>query len=88
MRLHYLGTNNLFYCQRIGRIRPIQVELRRATPLLQATAVYGVINTDPVYLPIAQEKGFFKKNGLDINLTHIPTNQAMQALVGGKIHFT
>lgn len=57
-------------------------------PLLQATAVYGVISTDPVYLAIAQEKGFFKKNGLDISLTHIPTNQAMQALIGGKIHFT
>jgi len=57
-------------------------------PLLQATAVYGVISTDPVYLAIAQEKGFFNKNGLDISLTHIPTNQAMQALIGGKIHFT
>jgi len=57
-------------------------------PLLQATAVYGVISTDPVYLAIAQEKGFFKKNGLDISLTHIPTNQAMQALIGGRIHFT
>jgi len=32
---------------------------------LQATAVYGVIATDPVYLWMAQEKGFFKKNGLD-----------------------
>ena len=57
-------------------------------PLQQATAVYGVISIDPVYLAIAQEKGFFKKNGLDISLTHIPTNQAMQALIGGKIHFT
>jgi len=57
-------------------------------PLQQATAVYGVISTDPVYLAIAQEKGFFKKNGLDISLTHIPTNQAMQALIGGQIHFT
>ncbi len=56
--------------------------------LAQATAVYGVISTDPVYLAVAQEKGFFKKHGLDINLTHIPTNQAVQALVGGKIQFT
>jgi ABC-type nitrate/sulfonate/bicarbonate transport system substrate-binding protein len=54
---------------------------------LQATAVYGVIATDPVYLWMAQEKGFFKKNGLNINLTHIPTNQAVQALVGGKVQF-
>ena len=56
--------------------------------LLQATAVYGVIATDPIYLWIAQERGFFKKNGLNIDLTHIPTTQAVQALVSGKIHFT
>ena len=53
----------------------------------QATAVYGVIATDPVYLWMAQEKGFFKKNGVNIDLTHIPTNQAVQALVGGKVQF-
>src|SRR3989442_9226687 len=51
------------------------------------TAVYGVIATDPVYLWVAQEKGFFKKNGVDVNLTHIPTNQAVQALIGGKMQF-
>ena len=55
--------------------------------LPQATAVYGVIATDPLYLWIAQEKGLFKKNGVDIDLTHIPTNQAVQALVGGKVNF-
>ena len=56
--------------------------------LPQATAVYGVIATDPIYLWIAQDRGLFKKNGLNIDLTHIPTNQAVQALVGGKIQFT
>ena len=55
--------------------------------LPSATAVYGVIATDPVYLWMAQEKGFFKKNGVNIDLTHIPTNQAVQALVGGKVNF-
>ena len=48
------------------------------TPLLQATAVYGVIATDPIYLWIAQDRGLFKKNGLNIDLTHIPTTQAVQ----------
>ncbi len=57
------------------------------TPLPQATAVYGVIATDPVYLWMAQEKGFFKKNRVNIELTHIPTNQAVQALVGGQVQF-
>jgi len=55
--------------------------------LPQATAVYGVIATDPVYLWMAQEKGLFKKNSINIDLTHIPTNQAVQALVGGKVNF-
>lgn len=58
------------------------------TALPHATAVYGVVATDPIYLWIAQERGVFKRNGLDIELTHIPTNQAVQALVGGKIQFT
>jgi len=58
-----------------------------ADTLPQATAVYGVIATDPIYLWVAQEKGFFKKNGVNIDLTHIPTNP-VQALVGGKIQFT
>jgi len=55
--------------------------------LLQTTAVYGVIATDPLYLWIAQDKGLFQKNGLKVDLTHIPTNQAVQALVGGKVNF-
>jgi ABC-type nitrate/sulfonate/bicarbonate transport system substrate-binding protein len=55
--------------------------------LPRATAVYGVIATDPLYLWIAQERGFFKKNGVNIDLTHIPTNQAVQALIGGKVNF-
>jgi len=55
--------------------------------ILQTTAVYGVIATDPLYLWIAQDKGFFQKNGLKVDLTHIPTNQGVQALVGGKVNF-
>ncbi len=55
--------------------------------LPSATAVYGVIATDPIYLWVAQEKGFFTRNGVAIDLTHIPTNQAVQALVGGKVNF-
>ncbi|MBI2351689.1 MAG: ABC transporter substrate-binding protein [Deltaproteobacteria bacterium] len=58
-----------------------------ADTLPQATAVYGVIATDPAYLWLAQERGLFKKHGVNIDLTHIPTNQAVQALVGGKVHF-
>ena len=52
--------------------------------LPQATAVHGVIATDPIYLWIAQDRGLFKKNGLNIDLTHIPTTQAVQALVGDR----
>ena len=55
--------------------------------LLEATAVYGVIDTDQLYLLIAQGTNFLKKNGVSIDLTHIPTNQAVQALIGGKVNF-
>ncbi len=88
MRLEYLCTRIFFIACVFSVFVPFRSSFAAETPLLQATAVYGVISTDPVYLAIAQEKGFFKKNGLDINLTHIPTNQAVRALVGGKIHFT
>ncbi|HLC27273.1 MAG TPA: ABC transporter substrate-binding protein [bacterium] len=57
-------------------------------PLIPVTAVYGVISTDPTYLWVANERGFFKKNGLDVDLTHIPTAQAIQALIGGKVQFS
>ena len=66
---------------------PCRTSFAAETSLPQATAVYGVIATDPIYLWIAQERGLFKKNGLNIDLTHIPTNQAVQALVGGKVQF-
>jgi NitT/TauT family transport system substrate-binding protein len=56
--------------------------------LISVTAVYGVVSTDPTYLWVASEKGLFKKNGLEVNLTHIPTAQAIQALIGGKIQFS
>jgi ABC-type nitrate/sulfonate/bicarbonate transport system substrate-binding protein len=88
MRLHYLGARISLIASVLSGFVLFRSSIAAETPLLQATAVYAVISTDPVYLPIAQEKGFFKKNGFDINLAHIPTNQAMQALVGGKIHFT
>ena len=64
-----------------------RVSFAAETTLPQATAVYGAIATDPIYLWTAQERGFFKKHGVNIDLTHIPTNQAIQALIGGKIHF-
>ncbi|MBI2369888.1 MAG: ABC transporter substrate-binding protein, partial [Deltaproteobacteria bacterium] len=56
--------------------------------LIPATVVYGVISTDSVYLWMAQEKGIFKKHGLDAKLTHIPTTQAVQALIGGQVQFS
>ena len=85
---------NLSRSRRIGvlvlfiLLAQFRVSFGAETALPQATAVYGVIATDPIYLWIAQDRGIFKKNGLNIDLTHIPTNQAVQALVGGKIQFT
>jgi len=82
MRLDSFNARILFV---LGLLFTLAVD-KSAYPA-DVTAVYGVIATDPVYLWVAQEKGFFKKNGVDVNLTHIPTNQAVQALVGGKVQF-
>jgi len=65
----------------------IQPGLAAEPALLPTTAVYGVIATDPLYLWIAQDKGFFQKIGLRVDLTHIRTNKGVQALVGGKVNF-
>jgi NitT/TauT family transport system substrate-binding protein len=88
MQLHYLGARIVFIASLLSVFVSFRSGFAADASLPQATAVYGVISTDPVYLAIAQEKGFFKKNGVEINLTHIPTNQAVQALIGGKIQFT
>ena len=55
---------------------------------IPVTAVYGVVSTDSIYLWVAQDKGIFKRNGLDVNLAHVPTTQAVQALAGGRVHFS
>src|SRR5438093_13003129 len=82
MHLTYINASMLFI---LGLLLTLAIN-KSANPA-DVTADYGVIATDPIYLWVAQEKGFFKKNGVDVNLTHIPTNQAVQALVGGKVQF-
>ena len=72
MRLDSFNARILFV---LGLLFTLAVD-KSAYPA-DVTAVYGVIATDPVYLWVAQEKGFFKKNGVDVNLIHILTNQAV-----------
>ena len=38
---------------------------------------------------VAQEEGFFKKNGLDVELVHIPsTSRAIQTMLAGEISYS
>jgi ABC-type nitrate/sulfonate/bicarbonate transport system substrate-binding protein len=38
---------------------------------------------------VAQEEGFFKKNGLEVELIHIPsTSRAIQVMLAGEIHYS
>jgi NitT/TauT family transport system substrate-binding protein len=60
--------------------------LAEPTPI-PVTVVYGTLSTDATYIWIAHDKGIFKKHGLDVNLAHVPTNQAVQALAGGRLQF-
>jgi len=50
--------------------------------------VYGAISATATPLWVAQDHGLFKKYGLDADLSHIPTTQAIQTLVAGGIHFS
>jgi ABC-type nitrate/sulfonate/bicarbonate transport system substrate-binding protein len=48
-------------------------------------AISGVMSS----IWVAQEEGLFKKQGLDIELIHIPsTSRAIQSMLSGEIHFT
>jgi ABC-type nitrate/sulfonate/bicarbonate transport system substrate-binding protein len=87
MKLRHLGVKMVFATTFFCGLAFIQRANAAESASPQATAVYGVIATDPLYLWIAQDKGIFKRNGANIDLTHIPTNQAVQALVGGKVQF-
>lgn len=50
--------------------------------------VYGAISATATPLWVAQDQGLFKKYGLDAELSHIPTTQAIQTLVAGGIQFS
>ena len=71
----------------LGGLVPVAGPVAAQTPLAAVTVVYGVISTDVAYLWMAQDKGFFRKHGLEVNLAHVPTTQAVQALAGGRVHF-
>jgi NitT/TauT family transport system substrate-binding protein len=61
-----------------------------ASPGLAAAVhvVYGAISATATPLWVAQENGLFRKYGLDADLSHIPTTQAIQTLVAGGIQFS
>ncbi len=50
--------------------------------------IYGAVGASNTPVWVAQENGLFKKYGLDTELSHIPTTQAIQALLAGDIQFT
>ena len=38
---------------------------------------------------VAQEEGLFKKNGLEVELVHIPsTSRAIQVMLAGELHYS
>jgi NitT/TauT family transport system substrate-binding protein len=50
--------------------------------------IYGAISAANTPIWVAQEKGLFKKYGLESEVSHITTTQAIQALLAGDIQFT
>lgn len=50
--------------------------------------IYGAVSASNTPVWVAQDKDLFKKYGLDTQLSHIATTQAVQALLAGDIQFT
>ena len=50
--------------------------------------IYGAISAANSPIWVAQEKGLFKKHGLEAEVSHVTTTQAIQALLAGDIQFT
>ncbi|MCL4486597.1 MAG: ABC transporter substrate-binding protein [Chloroflexi bacterium] len=52
------------------------------------SVAYSTLNPDPLPLWVAQDEGFFKKNGLDVNLLFVNGGtQTAQALISGSVKF-
>ena len=50
--------------------------------------IYGAISAANSPIWVAQEKGLFKKYGVESEVSHVTTTQAIQALLGGDVQFT
>jgi len=60
-----------------------------AQPLKKVTVVYTIVSGDSVAFWVAEEKGFFKKYGLDADLKFITgSNQTIASMMAGQVDFT
>lgn len=81
---HLLKKRALVVLLAVFGIVLIQTKAIQATPI---RVIYGAISAANAPVWVAQEKGLFKKYGLDSQPAHIPTTQAIQALLAGDIQF-
>ncbi len=59
-----------------------------AGAMTKITVAYSTLNPDPLPIWVAQDAGFFAKNGLDVNLVFINGGtQTAQAAVAGDVQF-
>lgn len=85
-RLSHLSKNRAFvlFLALFGIVASEAKEIEAAS----IRVIYGAISAANTPIWVAQEKGLFKKHGLESHLSHIPTTQAIQALLAGDIQFT
>jgi ABC-type nitrate/sulfonate/bicarbonate transport system substrate-binding protein len=75
-----IGTLLVVFLATVTSVASAQQKVR-----LNWGAISGVMSS----IWVAQEEGLFKKQGLDIELIHIPsTSRAIQSMLSGEIHFT
>ena len=70
----------------VASASPVAVGAAAAGPLTKIHIAYSVLAGDPTAIWVAQEQGFFKKYGLDADLTYIGgSTQIVQAVLADQI---
>lgn len=88
MELHRPRTlvpPSFFLAGLLAGLPALQATSVRAAPL---RVIYGAVSASNTPLWVADGKELYRRYGLDMQLSHIATTQAVQALLSGDIQFT
>src|SRR5436305_15197957 len=73
--------------ERAGAPAPVAAEAPTARPLERLRISYPALTASYTTAFVARETGIFAAQGLDVELLHLPSRQASQALVAGDVDY-